>query len=118
MEYGRLPRRLSGTGRHGEVVIRCEREENATGGALNFDGFRAPAPGEANGMGTAAGSEVDGFAVALPFGGGSQPVRNVSLGKGPKQFRLGAPAGRYRLLVNVKSSGPFRQRGRFDVRRL
>ena len=86
------------------LVIRCEREENATGGALNFDGFRAPAPGEANGMGTAAGSEVDGFAVALPFGGGSQPVRNVSLGKGPKQFRLGAPAGRYRLLVNVKSS--------------
>ena len=37
------------------LVIRCEREENATGGALNFDGFRAPAPGEANGMGTAAG---------------------------------------------------------------
>ena len=27
------------------LVIRCEREENATGGALNFDGFRAPAPG-------------------------------------------------------------------------
>lgn len=87
-----------------KFVIRCEREEKATGGALNFDDFRAPAIGETGDLAEAVDSGIGGFAVRLPYGKSSLPVRNVSLGKGPNMFRLGAPSGRYRLLVNVKSS--------------
>jgi len=87
------------------LAVRCERENNAPGGSLNFDHFRPAKAGDGETEQAADRSETGGLMVALPFDSSPLPIRIATLRQNtPRDFRLGVPAGRYHLLVKVKSS--------------
>lgn len=87
------------------LAVRGERESNASGGSLNFDRFRPAKAGEDEAGKAANRSETGGLQVALPFDYSPLPIRIAMLQQNtPRNFRLGVPAGRYHLLVKVKSA--------------